>query len=710
MVDAIVGSSATQNVGYENDTTGSDAAAFASVFGDTGSSVPDETTTEAQDTQTAYDPIPWKPTSEAGVAQGASAGDDPGFGSVDPVQSTFQAGTGSTDLAGWKLTLPVDLDGDGDADEITGDLSGYSSEYFAQDADGSITMTTSTGDLATTENSSYGRTELRGMINPDAGDKDIGNNMVLSTAPAADQEAAGAVDGTLSATMSVDQVSESGDPARVGRTVIGQIHSTENEPLKLYYRKLPDNELGSVFFSHENADGTTEDFYDLIGSRSDTAESPIDGIALGEDFNYDIDISGDSLTVSVTTNDGMEYAKTIDISESGYDASGEHMYFKAGAYDQNNTSPNPEEDHVDVTFSDISTAYGGVSAESLATAGEAVDPETQAANEAAQAEAYDEAYEAAYAEAYQSYVDQGYSEADAENLAENDAEDIAEDAAVGVTAAEPVEGTDESTDEDSDDTVDDGADDVSSEDAETEKPADDVADSAYQEAYDVAYAAAYEEAYEVAYQEAYDGLIAEGVEPGEAENQAEDLAENQAEDIAENKAEDAAEDASEDAVEDGGSDQTEEEGGSSELTGAAYQNAFDAAYDLAYQDAYEDALAQGLTPAEAENQAEDIAENEAEDAVEGQFGTGTEVSSEENDVSDEGDVSDKSDESDGADVADVQVQEDTGSVYDVAYAAAYQEAYDGFIAEGLDENEAENLAEDVAENKAEDAVEDAQEV
>ena len=679
MTSAVDGSTATQSVSYGDDDAAAGSTAFETVLDDTGASVPDETTASTAATQTEYEPIPWKPTSEAGVAQGASAGDDPGFGSVEAVQSTFVPGTGSFDWSAWKLTIPVDLDGDGDADEITEDLSGYSSDYFMQNTDGSVWMTTGTGDLATTENSSYGRTELRGMINPDAGDKDIGNNMVLSTASAADQEAAGAVDGTLTATMSVDQVSETGDPARVGRTVIGQIHSTENEPLKLYYRKHPDNEFGSIFFSHESADGKTEDFYDLIGSRSDTAENPIDGIALGEEFNYTVDISGDSLTVSVVTEDGMEYAKTIDISESGYDAPGEHMYFKAGAYDQNNTALNPEEDHVDVTFSDIATVYGGGGAETFATEEEVVapaeeevvdpeeevvDPEVEAATdddasgstttgettvddgsedgsddevddnsydevdddsdddtESVYQEAYDAAYEEAYDAAYQENYDRLIAEGVEPDEAENQAEDIAENEAEDIAENE-------------------------AEDAAANASEDgDVDDSAYQDAYD----AAYEKAYDAAYKENYDRLIAEGVEPDEAENQAEDIAE----DIAENEAEDAAENATE----------ADEDGGSEGMTDSAYQNAYDAAYDIAYQEAYEDALADGLTPAEAEAEAAEVAAEEAEDAVEnGTEDEDTDVEDEDIDVAedapeDEVDVIDDEDDvADGEDdVADGEV-------------------------------------------------------
>ena len=62
--------------------------------------------------------------------------------------------------------------------------------------------------------------------------------------------------GKLTGTLKVMQVSTSGD-ARVAAsysTVIGQIHSGEgheNEPLKIFYKKFPGHEKGSVFWNYE---------------------------------------------------------------------------------------------------------------------------------------------------------------------------------------------------------------------------------------------------------------------------------------------------------------------------------------------------------------------------------------------------------------------------------------------------------------------------
>ena len=54
---------------------------------------------------------------------------------------------------------------------------------------------------------------------------------------------------------------------------------------KLYYRKLPNNDKGSIYFAHEiyNDDDT---WYEMIGSRDNDASNPADGIALDEVFSY----------------------------------------------------------------------------------------------------------------------------------------------------------------------------------------------------------------------------------------------------------------------------------------------------------------------------------------------------------------------------------------------------------------------------------------
>ncbi|SIN80703.1 polysaccharide lyase family 7 protein [Vannielia litorea] len=273
------------------------------------------------------------------------------------------------DLTNWKITLPVDEDGDGRADEISETLlaNGWSDErYFYTDpvTGGMVFRVVGTG--ATTQNSSYSRAELREMLR--GGDESIAtrnedgtptaNNWVLSSAPPEAQAAAGGVDGTMTATLAVNQVTRMGEGSRVGRVIIGQIHAKDGEPIRLYYRKLPTNKYGSVYYIHER-EGRDDIYVPLIGDRSDFAENPADGIALDERFSYEIRVSGKEvdgtvhpiLDVSITRDDGTTVsAPPLDMSDSDYSIAEEFMYFKAGAYSQNNSSPWPERDFDQVTF------------------------------------------------------------------------------------------------------------------------------------------------------------------------------------------------------------------------------------------------------------------------------------------------------------------------------------------------------------------------
>ena len=65
------------------------------------------------------------------------------------------------------------------------------------------------------------------------------NNWVFSSAPVEDQKAAGGVDGVLEATLKIDHTTTTGELGEVGRFIIGQIHDRHDEPIRLYFRKLP---------------------------------------------------------------------------------------------------------------------------------------------------------------------------------------------------------------------------------------------------------------------------------------------------------------------------------------------------------------------------------------------------------------------------------------------------------------------------------------
>lgn len=279
------------------------------------------------------------------------------------------------DLQQWKLTLPVDLDGDGKVDEIEeNELQGWSdTAYFYTDpvTGGMVFRTVPSG--TTTSGSSYTRSELREMIR--GGDESIGtriddgtpnkNNWVFSTAPEEAQALAGGVDGTMTATLSVNQVTRMGESGKVGRVIIGQIHAKDDEPIRLYYRKLPTNKFGSIYYAHEPVD-QDDIFFEMIGSSSSEAENPEDGIALDEVFSYEIRVSSEEkdgvlhpmLNVSITRDDGTVIAaEPYDMSESGYSTDKDFMYFKAGAYSQNNTSTWPERDFDQVTFFDLDVTH-----------------------------------------------------------------------------------------------------------------------------------------------------------------------------------------------------------------------------------------------------------------------------------------------------------------------------------------------------------------
>lgn len=143
----------------------------------------------------------------------------------------------------------------------------------------------------------------------------------------------------------------------MGRVIIGQIHATNDEPARLYYRKLPGNSKGSIYLAHE-INGGNDLKFDLIGSNSSSASNPADGIELGEVFSYSIKVAGNDLIVSIYRDGKPDVTQTVDMSNSGYhNSSGEYMYFKAGVYNQNNTGD--ANDYVQATFYKIVNKHTG---------------------------------------------------------------------------------------------------------------------------------------------------------------------------------------------------------------------------------------------------------------------------------------------------------------------------------------------------------------
>jgi len=188
-------------------------------------------------------------------------------------------------------------------------------------------------------------------------------------------------DDKLTATLKVMNVSTTGD-ARVAASysvVIGQIHSAdghENEPLKILYKKFPGHTKGSVFWHYEiNTAGDDNsgrwDFstavwghdFSVVGlGENRYPEEPKEGIALGEEFSYEIEVKDGIMNLKFTS-DGhetksfskslieSEYTDYTDIPKQtqemfvpiGQDGverknayAGEGCFFKLGSYNQTN--------------------------------------------------------------------------------------------------------------------------------------------------------------------------------------------------------------------------------------------------------------------------------------------------------------------------------------------------------------------------------------
>ena len=287
------------------------------------------------------------PASHLKLAEGVLLGD---LQKLDPAKKP----SGNFDLLSWSLSLPTDLNKDKKADTVYEKPLSEGFElkplFYTADDGGMVFACPNVG-AKTSSNTKYARTELREMLrrgNTRMKTQGItGNNWVFSSAHGSDRKNAGAVEGSLEATLAVNRVSTTGDEKMVGRVIIGQIHATDDEPIRLYYRKLPNNSKGSVYFAHE-INGGDDEWVDLLGSRSHTLPDPQQGIELNEKFSYKITVENDILFVTLIRQGKENVTKSFDMSKSGYNKSDQYMYFKAGVYNQNNGGD--PKDYVQATF------------------------------------------------------------------------------------------------------------------------------------------------------------------------------------------------------------------------------------------------------------------------------------------------------------------------------------------------------------------------
>ena len=207
-------------------------------------------------------------------------------------------------------------------------------------------------------------------------------------------------DAKLTATLKVMNVSASGD-SRVAASysvVVGQIHSAdghENEPLKIFYKKFPGHSKGSVFWHYEiNTAGDDNsgrwdystavwgyDFSTVGIEKGVFPAEPFDGIELGEEFSYEIEVR-DGIMQLTFMSEGHEtrtFSKNLIVSEytssddipkqtqdlfvpigqDGVERENayvdEGLFFKLGSYNQTN-GKSPEENRNWCSGADI---FGG---------------------------------------------------------------------------------------------------------------------------------------------------------------------------------------------------------------------------------------------------------------------------------------------------------------------------------------------------------------
>jgi len=275
------------------------------------------------------------------------------------------------DLGNWSITVPTDTDNNKKVDSIdVAELATYSHpDFFHLDEQGRMVFSTPNKAL-TTPNSSNTRSELRYMSrgeNTKIGYRDPENNFSLKAHPAADKFAS--IGGRLEATLHVDAVAlNAGKPEKFPAysAVVGQIHAVKfsgehetagwgNEPLKIYYKKWPGHDKGSVFWTYERNLAKENPLrsdvaYPVWGNTWDVTADPGDkGIALGEEFSYTVNVYENIMSLTFETAAHEPVSFNIDLSNNvdaygkvdpkdnplGY--TGDSMYFKAGIYDQCST-------------------------------------------------------------------------------------------------------------------------------------------------------------------------------------------------------------------------------------------------------------------------------------------------------------------------------------------------------------------------------------
>lgn len=275
------------------------------------------------------------------------------------------------DLSHWNITLPIDVNRDSKPDSINVKrLRKYSHpDFFYLDAQDRMVFA-SPNKATTTKNSSNTRSELRQMLrgtNTKIKTHSVGNNFSIAAHDFSDKF--GSVGGKMEASLHVDHVARrAGNPKTKAAysAVVGQIHAVKykntssgfgygNEPLKIYYKKFPDHEYGSVFWTYERNlakkdPNRTDIAYPVWGNTWENMADPgTQGIALGETFDYTVNVHENTMHLTFSTArhgtvkhsinlvNNVDANGVVDPLDNRYSYGGDSMYFKAGIYNQCST-------------------------------------------------------------------------------------------------------------------------------------------------------------------------------------------------------------------------------------------------------------------------------------------------------------------------------------------------------------------------------------
>ena len=275
------------------------------------------------------------------------------------------------DLSHWKLQVPVDLNHDNKADTIdVTEIKTYSnSDYFYLDKQKRMVFA-SPNKAATSKTSTNPRSELRYMSrgeNTAVATSAPGNNFALASHKNSTEFAS--VGGKMEASLHVDHVSQNaGHPEKNSAysVVVGQIHALKlkekkdgfgygNEPLKIFYKKWPEHDKGSVFWTYERNLPTDDPkrvdiAYPVWGNGWDNTDDPNNrGIALGEEFSYTVNVFQNTLYLifenakqgevhfEINLANNIDANEQVDINDHPLGYANERLYFKAGVYNQCST-------------------------------------------------------------------------------------------------------------------------------------------------------------------------------------------------------------------------------------------------------------------------------------------------------------------------------------------------------------------------------------